>query len=51
MLHAVAAYSFDAEGIWVSDSLAGDNIRIPYEKIFTEDGLKTRYWFTRVGEL
>jgi len=51
VLHAVAAYSFDEEGIWVSDSLAGDNIRIPYEKIFTKDGLKTRYWFTQVVEL
>ncbi len=50
VLHAVAAYSFDEEGIWVSDSLEGGNIRIPYNKIFTEDGQKTRYYFTRVLE-
>ncbi len=50
ILHAVAAYSFDQDGIWVSDSLSGGTKVIPYEKVFTEKGDETRYTFTRVIE-
>lgn len=50
ILHAVAAYSFDEEGIWVSNSLSGKNERLPYEKIFTKKGDETLYGFGRVVE-
>lgn len=50
VLHAVAAYSFDEKGIWVSDSLSGKNIRIPHNEVFTEEGDKLLYWFAQVKE-
>ena len=35
--HIVAAYSFDEEGIWVSDSLDGPKVRIPYSEVFEKN--------------
>lgn len=50
ILHAVAAYSFDEDGMWVSNSLTGKTELLPYEKIFTEKGDQTLYGFGRVVE-
>lgn len=48
ILHAVAAYSFDDQGIWVSETMSGQRKRVPYEKVFTPKGDETQYHFTRV---
>ncbi len=50
VLHAVAAYSFDEKGLWVSETLSGLRKNIPYEKIFNEKGNQTLFYFTRVIE-
>jgi hypothetical protein len=48
VLHVVAAYSFDQEGIWVSETLSGKLTLVPYDKIFDESGKKTLYTFSTV---
>lgn len=48
--HMVAAYSFDQEGAWVSESISAKRIRVPYEDIFDDTGQKTRYGFAQVLE-
>lgn len=32
--HIVAAYSFDEIGIWVSETVSGKRLRIPYDQVF-----------------
>lgn len=51
VLHAVAAYSFDDEGIWTSETMSGKRKVIPYEKLFNETGDEMLYHFGRVVEL
>lgn len=48
ILHAVAAYSFDDVGFWISETMSGQRKRVPYEKVFTEKGDETQYRFTQV---
>ncbi len=50
VLHAVAAYSFDEDGIWVSDTLSGKRIRLSHDQVFSRTGGKTLYSFARVLE-
>lgn len=50
VLHAVAAYSFNDEGIWVSETLSGKRKPIPYDQVFNEKGDELQYAFGRVIE-
>lgn len=43
--HIVAAYSFDKEGIYVSDSLSGKRTRLEYRKFLDSNGRYTKYPF------
>ncbi len=46
--HLVAVYSFDNEGVWVSDSISGKHIRIEYPLVFNRSNKYTRYGFATV---
>ncbi len=48
VVHRVAAYSFDDQGIWVSDSLKGGAVRLDYGQVFDDGGRYTRYYFASV---
>lgn len=48
--HLVSAYSFDANGVWISDPLKGKNIHLEYEKVFSDDGRNTRYAFYTINK-
>jgi|GEM_PF-4255434 len=40
--HWVSAYSFDNNGIWISESITNKRICIPYNKIFESDGINCK---------
>lgn len=45
--HLVAAYSFDDQGVWVSDSLENKNLLLDYDQVFDNTGRKTQFsYFT-----
>ncbi len=48
VVHKVAAYSFDENGIWISETLSRQNKLLEYSKIFDNSGKKTIYPFTTV---
>ncbi len=48
--HFVAAYSYDDEGIWISESIAGKNTRLPFSDIFSSDGQILEFPFAVVAE-
>jgi hypothetical protein len=46
--HLVAAYSFDDEGVWVSDSISGKYLHLDYSQVFGKSDKYTRYGFATV---
>lgn len=48
VLHIVAAYSFDKDGVWASDSLTGPKTHIPYQDLFDNSKRFLRYPFSTV---
>jgi hypothetical protein len=46
--HFVAAYSFDSKGVWISDSISGKRIRIPFTDVFDTNGLQTQFGFATI---
>ncbi|MBN1409812.1 MAG: hypothetical protein JW969_03140 [Spirochaetales bacterium] len=43
--HFVVAYSFDKQGVWVSDSIANKCLRIPYRSFLKGTGTQTLFAF------
>jgi hypothetical protein len=35
--HIVAAYSFDAKGLWVAETISAQRKLIPYDEIFNKN--------------
>lgn len=46
--HMVAAYSFDSEGVWISESIQNTRTRVPYKEIFDSTGLFTQFVFSTI---
>ncbi len=46
--HLVAAYSFDNQGIWISDSLDGKRKRLAFLKVFEENNTYLQYGFATI---
>lgn len=46
--HFVVAYSFDENGVWVSDSISVKRIHLPYDDVLETSGEYTRYSFALV---
>jgi len=46
--HFVAVYSFDATGVFVSDSISGKRIHLAYERVFDQSGKYTQFSFAVV---
>lgn len=49
--HMVAAYSFDHQGIWVSDSLSNKCIHLNFEQIFETSGIYLQFGFATVEKI
>jgi len=46
--HFVAAYSFDDQGIWISESITNKRIRLDFSEVFDEEGKFTQFGFATV---
>ncbi|MBN2533617.1 MAG: hypothetical protein JXB88_12030 [Spirochaetales bacterium] len=46
--HFVAAYSFDGNGVWVSDSISVQRIHLPYDEVLDAYGEYTQFSFALV---
>jgi len=43
--HFVAVYSFDDEGVWISQSVTNKHEKIPYRHVFKPEGTTTQFAF------
>ncbi|MFC1615653.1 hypothetical protein ACFL21_00800 [Patescibacteria group bacterium] len=48
--HRVAAFSFDENGVWISDSLSGEHLNIPYEEVFKKNGKQLQFTMTTINK-
>lgn len=46
--HFVAVYSFDEDGVWISQSITNKYEKIPYRHVFKPDGITTQFSFAVV---
>lgn len=46
--HFVAVYSFDEDGVWISQSITNKHEKIPYRHIFKPDEITTQFRFAVV---
>jgi len=49
--HFVAVYSFDKTGVWISETIKANRIKIPYEKVFYKDCIHTDFSFAVVKKI
>jgi hypothetical protein len=49
--HFVAVYSFDATGVFVSDSISGKRIHLVYDRVFDQSGRYTQFSFAVVQKI
>jgi len=46
--HFVAVYSFDLEGVWISQSVTNKHEKVLYKDVFKPDGMTTQFMFATV---